>query len=283
MRILVLSWRGPKHPLAGGAEQVMHEHMKGWVRDGHKVALFSSKSKGLSENEILDGVEVVRRGDQYLGVRIAALFYYFKNKGKIDLVVDQFHGIPFFTPFYVSKPKLAVLQEVAKRVWLLNELPIPLNWMVGVLGYVLEPLIFPFYKNIPFMVGSQSAKDDLIKLGVLSKNITVVPHGVIVEKPDPLPEKEKIKTITYLGALAKDKGIEDALRAFSIINTKGNYKFWVIGHGSPLYQKYLSDLSKKLELINNIKFWGYVDQKNKFKLLAKSYLLINPSVHEGWG
>jgi len=34
MNILVFSWRDPKHPTAGGAEQVMHEHMKGWIAAG---------------------------------------------------------------------------------------------------------------------------------------------------------------------------------------------------------------------------------------------------------
>jgi len=46
MNILVFSWRDPKHPLAGGAEQVMHEHMKGWVGAGHKVTLFTSHFSG---------------------------------------------------------------------------------------------------------------------------------------------------------------------------------------------------------------------------------------------
>ena len=53
MRILVFSWRDPKHPLAGGAEQVMHEHMKGWIEAGHKVTLFSSKLDVLKNEKSL--------------------------------------------------------------------------------------------------------------------------------------------------------------------------------------------------------------------------------------
>ena len=56
MNILVFSWRDPKHPLAGGAEQSMHEHMKGWMQAGHKVTLFSSKNNNSSKEEILDAI-----------------------------------------------------------------------------------------------------------------------------------------------------------------------------------------------------------------------------------
>lgn len=290
MRILVFSWRDPKHPTAGGAEQVMHEHMKGWIEAGHKVTLFSSRVKGLPNKETLDGVEVVRKGDQYLGVKIAAFLFWLKNKENYDFVVDQFHGIPFFTPLYIKKPKLAVLQEVAGKVWFLNELPFPLNIFVGLLGYLFEPVIFLFYRKVLFMVGSNSARIDLVKMGIPVKNITVVPHGIIVYTPKPFPKKEKIKTIVFLGALAKDKGIEDALKVFSFLAKKGNlpagrqeYQFWVIGRGSPEYKDYLMSVCGKLGIVNKVKFWGFVDQEKKFELLARAHVLINPSIREGWG
>ncbi|MFH1407529.1 MAG: glycosyltransferase family 4 protein [Patescibacteria group bacterium] len=283
MNILVLSWRDPKHPLAGGAEQVMHEHMKGWVKAGHKVTLFSSKFKSALNEENLDGITILRKGDQFIGVKIQAFLYWIKNKEKFDLVVDQFHGIPFFTPLYVKKPKLAVLQEVAKEVWFMNELPIPFNWLVGFIGFVFEPLIFLFYKNIPFMIGSKSAKEDLLTMKIPFNNINIVPHGVIVEKLKTVPKKERVKTICFLGALAKDKGIEDALKSFSILNKKDKFNFWVIGRGSPEYKTYLLTLCEKYGIIDRVKFWDYVDNKKKFELLARAHILVNPSKREGWG
>lgn len=284
VNILVFSWRDPKHPLAGGAEQVMHEHMKGWVEAGHKVTLFASKIKYLPETQNLDGIKIIRRGYQYLGVQIAGFLFYIKNRNKYDLVVDQFHGIPFFTPLYVAKPKLAVIQETARRVWFLNPLPVPLNWIVGLLGYAIEPFVFLFYRNIAFMTGSESAKRDLIKYGIPAKNITIIPHGVLLPKRRFTAHGSRLTTITYLGVLSKDKGIEDALRCFAILAKKGKYKFWVIGKSeSEGYFNRLKRLVEHLKLGNKVKFWGFVDQKKKFELLSKSTVLINPSVHEGWG
>lgn len=285
MNILVFSWRDPKHPLAGGAEQVMHEHMKGWIAAGHSVTLFASRFADCSREETIDGIHIIRRGIQYWGVQILGALYYILGKHeKYDLVVDQFHGIPFFTPVYVRVPKLAVIQEVAREVWLRNDLPFPFDKMIGIIGYLGEPLLFIFYKSTHFMTGSESAKEDLQKMGIAAKYITVVPHGVLLdEKPDKLPTKEKVKTIVHLGALAKDKGIEDSIETFGLLHKSGTYHFWIIGRGGGTYLELLKQKVKKLGIDKNTTFWGFVSQRQKFELLAKAHVMINPSLLEGFG
>lgn len=294
MNILVFSWRDPRHPLAGGAEQVMHEHMKGWLTAGHKVTLFSAHFKGAPRREALGGVDIIRKGYQLLGVHIAGFFWYlFGKHEKFDLVVDQFHGIPFFTPVYVRSKKLAVLQEVAREVWLMNHLPKPFNLIIGYLGYYLEPLIFRFYKKVPFMVGSESAKKDLEEFGIPGENITVVSHGVIIEKPKNVFSKENLPTVIFLGSLARDKGIEEALRVFSILNKKDNFsakggsalgwQFWVVGKAGKIYQNYLDSLVLRLDIKDKVKFWGFVSNEKKFELLSRAHVMVNPSFREGWG
>ena len=282
MNILVFSWRDPKHPLSGGAEQSMHEHMKGWVKKGHNVTLFASRVDGLKQEEIIDGVKIIRRSFQYIGVQIVGFFYYLKNKNNIDFVVDQFHGIPFFTPFYVTKPKLAVLQEVAKEVWFKNPLKFPLNLVIGFLGYITEPIIFLFYRKTHFMVGSNSAKEDLLKWGIKDKNVTIVNHGIIF--PKILPKHDYgSRTITFFGRITSDKGAMDAIQAFAILNNKGNFKFCMTGRieTKEYYQKILAE-SKRLGLNKDISFLINPTDEEKFKILSKSFILINPSVREGW-
>ena len=286
MNILVFSWRDPKHPLAGGAEQVMHEHMKGWIEKGHKVSLLSSRFSKSKQRETIDGVEVVRMGHQYLGVQVAGFFYYLKNKDNFDIVVDQFHGIPFFTPLYVGKPKMAVLQEVAREVWLKNPLSIPFKWIVGWIGYFGEFFVFQLYRNTIFMVGSESARKDLQKMWINQKNITVIPHGVLLprKRDNYLLPKNKIKTIVFLGMMTEDKGIMDALEIFRLLNMKDNYNFWIIGRAETItYENKIKKFVKDNNMEKKIKFWGFVSQEKKFELLAKSHLLVNPSIREGWG
>ena len=208
MNILILSWRGTGHPNAGGAEISTHEHAKAWVKDGYSVTLFTSFYKGAKSEEKIDGVNIIRRGDQFFSVHWEAFKWYcFGHHQKFDLVVDQFHGVPFFTPLYVRVKKLGFIHEVTKEVWNLNQWPFPFNFIVAILGRTLEPLVFKLYQNTYFMTVSESTKKDLIGWGMPEKNITIIHNGIYIHRFKKLPNKELKKTLIYLGALAKDKGI----------------------------------------------------------------------------
>jgi glycosyltransferase involved in cell wall biosynthesis len=257
--------------------------MKGWIKAGHNVTLFSSKTNNLKDREKLDGIKIIRKGSQYLGVQISAFFYYQNSNSKYDFLVDQFHGLPFFTPLYSKKPKIAVIQETAGKVWFLNPFPFPLNLLIGLIGYITEPIYFLFYKTTKFATGSMSAKIDVSKMGIPLKNITVWPHGIIVKKVNTEIKKERKKTITFLGVLSKDKGIIDAIKSFKILS-KDNYQFWIIGKPeTENFGNKVKDLVKELELEERIKFWGFVALEKKFELLKRSHILVNPSAREGWG
>lgn len=283
MNILIFSWRDIKHPLSGGAEQVIQEHAKGWIKAGHNVTHFSSSVKGLKNKETIEGVSIVRSGYQYLGVQLAGFIYFLKNKEKFDLVIDEFHGLPFLTPLYVKKPILSIIQETAKEVWFLNPLPKPINLIVGFLGYIVEPILFIPYRNCQFMTGSNSAQNDVIKFGIPKKNISVIPHGLKIEKIK-IPKKEKIATIIYLGLISKDKGAEDALKCFSDLAKLGKFNFWMVGKfETKEYENRIMKLTDQLGLANKIRFFGFVSSKKKFELLGKAHILINPSAKEGWG
>jgi len=72
-----------------------------YIHKPFEAEVLLSKMKGLSVKDTIDGIRIIRKGYQYLGVQIAAFFWYlFSKHDNFDLVVDQFHGIPFFTPLY---------------------------------------------------------------------------------------------------------------------------------------------------------------------------------------
>lgn len=284
MNILKFSWRGPGHPNFGGAEIASHEHSKAWVKQGHKVVLYTSSYKGAKKREYIDGVEVIRDGWQIFGVHVKAfLWYFFADHPKFDIVVDEIHGIPFFTPLYVSSKRLVYIHEVAKEVWSLNPWPMPFKLIPTFIGGLLEPLTFVcFYRNENFMTVSESTKKDLIDWGVNPRKITIIYNGVNLIKIKNSRKKSKIAV--YLGAIAKDKGIEDALKTFSkMSDIEPGWKFWVIGKCGEDYMMHIRRLVEDLKLNSKVKFWGFVSDQKKFSLLAKCSVLINPSVREGWG
>lgn len=285
MNILVLSWRGPNHPSAGGAEQVTFQYAKGWVKEGHNVTLFTSYYPGARIDEMVDGVKIVRHGSQVFGVHLKAFMWYvFGKHEKYDLVIDQFHGIPFFTPLYVREKKLGFIHEVTKEIWNYNPWCWPFNLIPALIGAIFEPLVFKIlYKKIPFMTVSESTKKDLERWGIYEKNIIVIHNGVSI-LGNRKYNKEKRKTVIFLGALSRDKGIEDALMVFSfLIQQLPNFQFWIIGKGELGYVNSLKLQANSLKINRNVKFWGFVSDKKKYELLARSHILICPSVREGWG
>lgn len=284
MRILIFSWRGPGHPNAGGAELVTHEYAKAWVAAGHSVTLFTSIFPGADIKESMDGVEIIRQGSQHLTVQFYAWRWFVKNKKMFDIVFDHFHGIPFYTPLYVRTKKVAFIHEVAREVWKLNALPAYIQWLPSLVGPFVEKFTFKLYRNIPFLTVSQSTKNDLVEYGILKENITVIANGVTIPKEMKRFNKEEVNTVLYLGPLAKDKGIDDALNVFSLLHRSDEkWNFWIVGKGGAMEVEWLKRQMSTLNIEKQTIYWGFVTEKKKFELLQRAHILINPSVHEGWG
>src|SRR3989344_9045355 len=279
MKILIFSWRDIKHPYGGGAELLSHEMAKRWVKSGHSVTHFSACFPDAKENEVIDGVTYLRRGTWY-NVHILAFLNCLRGDFKdFDVIVDEVHGYPFFSALYSKKPVVCLACEVAKEVW--DQMyPFPIN----LIGKIVERLYLLLYRRVTFLTISESTKKDLVVNGIADKNITVIPMGFTYSLPKDIPEKSSLPTVIFLGRLAQSKGIEDAIKAFSIIKSKiNNAKMWIVGRGEESYERRLRNLVRKLRLDKDIDFKGFVSQKKKFDLLVKAHLILVPSVREGWG
>lgn len=286
MRILILNWRDIVNPKSGGAEILTHEMARRWVSLGHSVTQFSSIfPKGLQE-ETIDGVKIIRRGHpdvRYLfsSVHFLAFRYYKKHfEGKFDVVVDEVHGLPFFTPWYVKEKKIALVCEVANELWVKM-----FGRVFGTMGKLTEWLYLHFtYQNTQFLTISQSSKDDLIREGINQRNITVLPMGATIPKNLKTYEKEKTPTLIYVGRFSRSKGIEDAIIALQkVLKNFPKTQLWVVGYGEEQYRDHLLNLAKRLEVQDNVTFWGFISEEKKFELLQRASVLVAPSIKEGWG
>lgn len=279
-KILILNWRCPHNPLSGGAEKVTFEHAKAWKKNGLDVTWLAGGFSGAKPNEVLEGVNIYRFGTPISIYFFASFLYWFKWRGNFDLVIDEIHGIPFLSPLWAWKSKkLAFIHEVAQEIW--DEmLPFPIN----ILGKLYEKIYFFFYKNTPFLAGSNSTKEDLIRYGISEKNITVIPHGLFLKPIEKFPQKEKGLTLLYVSRLVKMKGIEDAIKIFSeVLRKVPNARFWIVGDGEKNYVDKLHNIVKKYQLENAVTFFGYVDEKKKIKLYQKAHFLLHTSIREGFG
>lgn len=286
MRILILSWRDTRNPAGGGAEILTHELAKRWTKKGHYVTQFSSFFSGAKQYEEIDGVNIIRRGHSdaraiIFSVHFLAFLYYMKyGRGKFDVVIDEIHGLPFFTPFYVRERKIAFICEVASDLWFKMYGPI-----FGGIGRLIEIIYLRIiYRNVTFMTISKSSKEELIKNGVSKSKTHVLPMGINVPPIRDEREKEKIPTLLYIGRLSKAKGIEDALRTVNILKEKGqSIRLKIIGRGDKKYVDFLHTFCKKLNILSDVDFLGFVSEKKKFETISSSHILISPSIKEGFG
>ena len=274
MRILILNWRDPMHPLAGGAEKSVFEHALYWKNKGAQVSWFASSFKNAKNNELIKGIKIIRKGSHY-SVHLHFMLDALRGKfSKTDLIIDCFHFLPFFTPIFMpKKKKLALIQETGGKLWFEN-----IIFPFSLIGFIVEPLFFLFYKGVDFITASESTKEDLIKFGIDKKKIYIVPHGV--DRILSSAKKEEKPTILYLGLLTKDKGFEDASEAAAIVKKQiPDLQFWIAGKESKKgdYNWYIGRARKFA------KYFGFVTEQEKFDLYKKAWILIHPSEKEGWG
>ncbi|HMS22628.1 MAG TPA: glycosyltransferase family 4 protein [Candidatus Levybacteria bacterium] len=284
MHVLIFNWRDIKNPQSGGAEILTHEISKYLVRKNHEVTVFTSEFPGSKKQETIDGVKIVRAGHPDLrhgfsSVHYNAYKYYKKKKfGHIDVVIDEVHGVPFFTPLYIKEKKAALICEYAGDLWK-YAVPFPFS----ILGQLFEHL-YPFlYKKDKIITISKSSKHELGKL-FSEKMISVVYPGCLSPVIKNIPQKLFPLTFVFIARLAKTKGIEDAIEMMRILRkSEGNAKLYVIGRGDKDYvDKLKKDIQKK-GLGSAIHFCGFVSDKEKYEIIDKSHILIAPSRKEGWG
>ncbi len=295
MHILIINWRSINDPRAGGAERATFEHAKRWVKNhGAHVTWVSPKYKRELANEIIEGVDffypgIVLPQTPYRMILAFMYFYFvvFINyvlglRKKVDVVIDEAHGVPYLTALYVGRKKVVFVCEVAGIIWD-KMFAYPLNKI----GAILERLAYIPYKlkKIKIIAISESTKNDLIKLGLAESQVTTVFCGVEQPRWDFSREpKEQVPTLMMLSRLVKMKGLEEGLELFKLVKSRiENAQLWIIGTGDEKYITTLKALVKEHGLEDAVTFFGFVQEEEKYRLLAQAHALINPSTKEGWG
>ncbi len=277
-RILIFNWRDITHAFAGGAETYIHEIAKNWVKEGNHVTIFCGNDGRQKRENIIDGIVIVRRGGFYLVYFWAFLYYIFRFRGKYDLVIDCENGIPFFTPLYVHKPIFAVLHHIHQDVFF-HSLSKPLALLASFLEKDLMPLV---YRKVKFITVSNSSKQAMEKIGIGKAGIEIVHNGVNLNE-FVVGDKSTRPMVLYLGRLRAYKSIDVLIRAFKKVLEKNKKAFLVIAGGGDA-EKYLKSLAKEMGFKSEqIIFMGRVSDEERVKLMQSAWVLVNPSLAEGWG
>jgi glycosyltransferase involved in cell wall biosynthesis len=274
MKILIFNWRCWLNPAMGGAEVFTYEIAKRWANDGHTVTLFTSKFHDCKNEEVRDDIRVIRAGNKY-SVYSKAKQYYQKrfSKEDFDIVIDEINTKPFFTPKFVKNGEkiIALIHQLAKEYWFF-ETPFPLNY----LGYhFFEERWLREYVHLHTVTVSESSKQDLLNLGF--KFVKIVPEGINFTPLKKVFEKHNMPIIAYSGRLKKAKRPDHAIKAFRLVKEHiPNAELWFFGDGP--YRKDLENMAG-----DDVKFFNNLRNNQRRKLLRKCWILVNPSIREGWG
>ena len=276
--IAFLVWRDTAHPDGGGSE-VYVEHMARWLAGrGHQVTICCAAHGNAPADEVRDGVRFRRRGGR-LGVYPHGLGYLLSRAGRrTDVVVDVHNGIPFAAPLVRRRRLHVLVHHVHREQW-----QIIYPGVRGRVGWWVESWLAPrIYRRQPYITVSQSSKADLVRLGIEPERISVVCNGIDVPHPSRLQPRSATPRICVLGRLVPHKQVEHALRLMARLRQDlPDLRLDVIGAG--WWSAELMAAAEALGVTDLVTFHGHVGDTERDALLDASWLMLVPSIKEGWG
>lgn len=273
LKILWLAHRDPLNPKAGGAERIIYEVGKRFIRHGHDVTIFAGGWRNCKEDK-LDGITIIRFGKRF-GPHIALPIHLLKNKYDI-IIADLGHAVPWVSPILLRRKTVVSFLHLHSR-----SLPGQTGRFLAYSITVLEKLYFIIYNKSHFVTISNTSFDDLENLGIKSKNISLINPGVNAELFHPLIKTEH-PSLVYFGGMRLYKRPEEPLYLLKeLIKEISDLKLTMIGDGP--YKHKLERLCIELDLRENVEFTGRISDGEVAKIVASSWLNIHSSVTEGWG
>jgi len=279
MNILAINWQCIKNPMSGGAEVHFQEIFKRIVEMGHTVTLLACEFEGAKNEEIIDGIRVLRKGNRNtFNFTVKNFYKEISSQEQFDIVIDDINKIPFYTPLFVKEPLLCISHHFFGTS-IFREA----NFIAGSYVIFAEWLMKFIYKKSDFVVVSQSTLDEFKEKGFNTKKFSII-YNALDHKyfHFELSEKPAEPTVTYFGRLKKYKSVDHLFYAFAnVLKKYPNAKLKIMGKGD--FRPALEKIAKELNIENSVCFLGFVKDEDKCFELGNSHCVVNPSMKEGWG
>ncbi|MFD1826657.1 MULTISPECIES: glycosyltransferase family 4 protein [Mumia] len=274
--VLICNWRDTRNPEGGGSERFVEEVARGLVERGDRVTVFCAAHDQAPRDELRDGIRFVRRGDKMAVYVFAFLRLLLRRFGHVDLVVDVQNGLPFFTRLATRKPVVVLVHHVHREQW-----PVVYPGLVGRVGWWIESWVAPrLYRRSRYVAVSTATRDELVALGVGRERVSVVHNGT-----DPTPatdvERSTHPSMCVVGRLVPHKQVEHAIDAVAALTELPDLTLTVVGDG--WWEDELRAYAAGRGVADRVVFTGFVDERAKHDVYASSWLMLLPSLKEGWG
>ena len=275
--------------IKGGAEKRIYEISKRLVERGHEVHLFGIKWWEGEKEMVRDGVYLHGIGkwdNLYVNGRRSikeGLFFGFKTltrlKGDFDVIDCQ--EFPYFSCFSAkvhSVVKRSHLVITWHEVW--GDYWFEYLGKKGIFGWSVEKLTTKLTEGN--VAVSERTKRDLERIGVKG-DVQVIPNGIDFGEIEKIKASEEESDIIFTGRLIKEKNVDVLSRAINLVREEiPDVKCMIIGDGPE--KKDLEKLTLDLDLENNIKFMGFLENYDDvISYMKSSKVFVLPSTREGFG
>ncbi|MBC7100423.1 glycosyltransferase family 4 protein [Methanothermobacter tenebrarum] len=274
----------------GGAEKRIYEIGKRLAMRGHEVHFFCLKwwegknkiqKDGIYYHGVGEKVQLYKNGKRsineglYFGLKILTSF-----KGDADIIdCQQSPYFPCFSAKLHSLNKKASFFITWYEIW--DDYWFEYFGKKGLFGLLVEKFVSKI-PHIPIAI-SERIKNDMIKyLGMPENLIKVVPNGVDFHKIRKVAPKDENLDIVYVGRLISHKNVDVLLKAIALLKNRiPDIKCGIIGNGPE--KEHLIGLSKKLDISNNVKFFGFIEKDEEvYSYMKSSKIFVLPSTREGF-
>ena len=275
MRVAFLTWRDTTHPDGGGSEVFVEEVARELVGRGHEVTMLCARHPGAAPLADLDGIRVVRLGGR-LTVYLRGLLWVLTRGRSQDVVVDVINGLPFGTPLVRRRGVVALVHHVHQRQW-----QIIYPGLLGRLGWFVEHRLTPrLYRRFPHLTVSHASLEDLVAMGIPREALTVVRNGVATAPSG--VAKSATPRLSVLARLVPHKQVEHAFAVAARLRDElPDLQVDIVGEGW-WHDELVAEVAR-LGIGDLVTFHGHVPARQRDEILAASWLMLLPSVKEGWG
>jgi glycosyltransferase involved in cell wall biosynthesis len=274
----------------GGAEKRIYELGRRLAEQGNEIHVFGVK--WWEGDEIIEHEGMVLHGvcapmELYVNGRRSiseAIIFSLKllphlSRDRFDIIdASAFPYFPCFTVKLVSILKRTRLVVTWHEVW--GDYWYEYIGWRGFFGKLIEHLVSKLTSN-PIAV-SAATKNNLESIGVGSEQIHIIPNGIDIERIERITPSSDGCDILFAGRLIKEKNVDILLEAVNHLRkTVPDIKCHIIGDGPE--KERLIGLAGEHGLLDNVKFFGFMEYDEIIACMKSSKLLVLPSSREGFG
>ena len=296
MHIVVMTRIMPGHSLGGMQKQTM-DLCSGFVKLGHDVTVITTGRKDGKTSETIDGVKIYflhgskpgyysRKWNALCNRKIRQLH----QEHPIDVIHSQSMGaigilkwakqqaVPIVSTWHGTS-----LTEISTFLASASYHPRYWHWLL-----IMPTTMLLRYFTTDLAVRRASEKITLVSptlepnMKFLARNkVITIPNGIELPARIEKSEQNPIQCVA-IGRMEKEKGIHFAIRSIANLpeELRNQVRLNVVGEGA--YLTKLQQLSKSLNVDQNVAFHGRLDDASLEKIYADSRIHLMPTTrHEG--